>query len=86
MSHNGRMKYVFCKLILKDIVRQDDELFVEALNQLRLGDPKCLSYFNTHLMMLLSGIRTGEMVALKFSDFKGTRGKVQEKRTRKRIF
>ena len=34
------------------------------------------------LMMILSGIRTGEMVALKFSDFKGTRGKIHRVETK----
>ena len=38
----------FFPIILKEIVRQEDTLFAEALNQLRTGDAKCLSYFNTH--------------------------------------
>ena len=41
----------FYPIILKEIVRQDDALFVEALNQLRTGDSKCLSFFNTYCLI-----------------------------------
>lgn len=36
----------FRTVYLHRIVRQSDESFIRALNQARIGDPECISYFN----------------------------------------
>lgn len=36
----------FRTVYLHRIVRQSDETFIHALNQARIGDPNCISYFN----------------------------------------
>lgn len=38
----------FVSVVLNEIIRQKDSEFAENLNYLRVGNPKCLSYFNSH--------------------------------------
>lgn len=43
----NKMKFV--PVVLTEIKRQEDKEFMEQLNLLRLGDKKCLKYFNQHV-------------------------------------
>lgn len=42
--------FKFKTIILTDVVRQDDDEFIENLNMLRKGDTACLDYFNQRVL------------------------------------